>query len=110
MSPVHEFPGVFLGKTVVFRVTSVTGHVFCVDFPAEFQRFVAISVGIVGGFDGLSVPFLFLFLFLFLPSFFLLVGKIQTPKLSFLPQLFPKNQTQKAMFFPFSSLPSKSFI
>ena len=39
MSPVHEFPGVFLGKSVTFRVTSVTGHVFCVDFPAEFQRF-----------------------------------------------------------------------
>ena len=36
--PIHEFAGSFQGRTVMFRVTSVTGHVFSVDFPSEFQN------------------------------------------------------------------------
>lgn len=35
--PVHEVRGQFEGKEAVFRVTSVTGHVYSVDFPPEFQ-------------------------------------------------------------------------
>lgn len=34
---VHEFDGKFLGLRSHFRVTSVIGHVFSVDFPAAFQ-------------------------------------------------------------------------
>ena len=32
--PVHEFPGSFRGRECIFRVTSVTGHVYSMDFPA----------------------------------------------------------------------------
>lgn len=34
---VHEFGGVFQGNNVLFKVTSVIGHVFSVDFPAPYQ-------------------------------------------------------------------------
>ncbi|KAK1591975.1 hypothetical protein Q3G72_016967 [Acer saccharum] len=34
---VHEFDGKFLGSHVHYKVTSVTGHVFSVDFPATYQ-------------------------------------------------------------------------
>ncbi|XP_075085332.1 DNA topoisomerase 3-beta isoform X4 [Nicotiana tabacum] len=34
---VHEFDGMFLGSRAHYRVTSVIGHVFSVDFPAAFQ-------------------------------------------------------------------------
>nr|GLL41464.1 DNA topoisomerase 3-beta isoform X1 [Ipomoea trifida] len=34
---VHEFDGMFLGSRAQFRVTSVIGHVFSVDFPASYQ-------------------------------------------------------------------------
>ncbi|KAL2242420.1 DNA topoisomerase 3-beta isoform X2 [Sesamum indicum] len=34
---VHEFDGMFLGFPVHYKVTSVIGHVFSVDFPARFQ-------------------------------------------------------------------------
>ena len=36
--PIHEFTGSFKGQIVTFRVTSVTGHVFSVDFPAAYQN------------------------------------------------------------------------
>ena len=36
--PVHVFPGRFKGSRVLFKVTSVTGHVFSCDFPAEYQN------------------------------------------------------------------------
>ena len=36
--PIHEFTGSFKGQVVTFRVTSVTGHVFSVDFPAAYQN------------------------------------------------------------------------
>jgi len=35
--PVHEFEGTFLGHRCLYRVTSVTGHVFSTDFPKEYQ-------------------------------------------------------------------------
>ena len=35
--PVYEFPGSFQGRQVVFRVTSVTGHVYSTDFPSEYS-------------------------------------------------------------------------
>ncbi|GMP78215.1 hypothetical protein CsSME_00034244 [Camellia sinensis var. sinensis] len=34
---VHEFDGTFLGFHAHYKVTSVIGHVFSVDFPAAFQ-------------------------------------------------------------------------
>lgn len=34
---VHEFEGMFRGFRVHFKVTSVMGHVFSVDFPATYQ-------------------------------------------------------------------------
>lgn len=34
---VHEFDGTFLGCHAYFKVTSVIGHVFSVDFPASYQ-------------------------------------------------------------------------
>ncbi|KAM7280627.1 hypothetical protein ACFE04_007761 [Oxalis oulophora] len=34
---VHEFDGKFLGQNVHYKVTSVIGHVFSVDFPAKYQ-------------------------------------------------------------------------
>ncbi|XP_009371098.1 DNA topoisomerase 3-beta isoform X1 [Pyrus x bretschneideri] len=35
---VHEFEGKFLGVHVHFKVTSVIGHVFSVDFPEKYQN------------------------------------------------------------------------
>ncbi|KAF6163367.1 hypothetical protein GIB67_009607 [Kingdonia uniflora] len=34
---VHEFDGIFLGFQAYYRVTSVIGHVFSVDFPSKYQ-------------------------------------------------------------------------
>ncbi|CDP10274.1 unnamed protein product [Coffea canephora] len=34
---VHEFDGMFMGSRAHFKVTSVIGHVFSVDFPATYQ-------------------------------------------------------------------------
>ncbi|KAL5542809.1 hypothetical protein UlMin_010519 [Ulmus minor] len=34
---VHEFDGNFLGLRAYYKVTSVIGHVFSVDFPAKYQ-------------------------------------------------------------------------
>ncbi|XP_047261402.1 DNA topoisomerase 3-beta-like isoform X2 [Capsicum annuum] len=34
---VHEFDAMFLGSRAHYKVTSVIGHVFSVDFPAAFQ-------------------------------------------------------------------------
>mmetsp|Transcript_35891 Transcript_35891/g.57265 ORF Transcript_35891/g.57265 Transcript_35891/m.57265 type:complete len:828 (-) Transcript_35891:259-2742(-) len=36
--PVHSFNGTFKGKSCTFKVTSVVGHVFSVDFPQEYQN------------------------------------------------------------------------
>ena len=36
-TPVHEYSGSFQGASAKFKVTSVTGHVFSIDFPAEFN-------------------------------------------------------------------------
>ena len=41
--PVHEFNGSFQGKPAFYRVTSVTGHVFSVDFPAAYQKWDAVD-------------------------------------------------------------------
>lgn len=38
---VHEFDGMFLGFHAHYRVTSVIGHVFSVDFPASYQDWAA---------------------------------------------------------------------
>ncbi|KAL1358200.1 DNA topoisomerase 3-beta isoform X1 [Arachis hypogaea] len=38
---VHEFDGVFFGSPVQFKVTSVIGHVFSVDFPPKYQDWAA---------------------------------------------------------------------
>lgn len=34
---VHEFEGCFHGQSVLFRMTSVIGHVFALDFLPQFQ-------------------------------------------------------------------------
>ena len=41
--PVHEFSGSFLNRNAFIRVTSVTGHVFSTDFPAQYQNWDAID-------------------------------------------------------------------
>ncbi|PWA91809.1 DNA topoisomerase, type IA [Artemisia annua] len=38
---VHEFDGTFLGYRVQYKVTSVIGHVFSVDFPPKYQDWAA---------------------------------------------------------------------
>lgn len=38
---VHEFEGMFNGFPAHFKVTSVIGHVFSVDFPAKYQDWAA---------------------------------------------------------------------
>lgn len=38
---VHEFEGMFNGFRAYFKVTSVIGHVFSVDFPAKYQDWAA---------------------------------------------------------------------
>lgn len=35
--PVHSFQGTFNNEQVMFRITSVAGHVFSTDFPPQFQ-------------------------------------------------------------------------
>lgn len=35
--PIHEFEGDFRGERVLFRVTSVVGHMFSLDFPKQYQ-------------------------------------------------------------------------
>ena len=37
-SPVYEFPGKFMGRSVTFRVTAVLGHVLSTDFPPKYQN------------------------------------------------------------------------
>jgi DNA topoisomerase-3 len=41
--PVYEFPGTFQGKPALIKVTSVTGHVFSLDFPSNYQNWDAID-------------------------------------------------------------------
>ena len=36
--PVHTFRGTFRNEPVLFKVTSVTGHVFSCDFPQSYQN------------------------------------------------------------------------
>jgi DNA topoisomerase III len=36
--PLHHVRGQFQGRACIFRVTSVAGHVYTVDFPPEFQN------------------------------------------------------------------------
>ncbi|KAJ7957287.1 DNA topoisomerase [Quillaja saponaria] len=38
---VHEFGGMFLGFHAQFKVTSVIGHIFSVDFPVKYQDWTA---------------------------------------------------------------------
>ncbi|CAI0397667.1 unnamed protein product, partial [Linum tenue] len=38
---VHEFDGTFLGFPAYYKVTSVIGHVFSVDFPEKYQNWSA---------------------------------------------------------------------
>jgi DNA topoisomerase-3 len=35
--PVYEFESTFLGKPATFRITSVTGHLYSLDFPSSYQ-------------------------------------------------------------------------
>ena len=39
--PVHEFESSFRGQRMLFRVTSVAGHVFSTDFPGELSNWGA---------------------------------------------------------------------
>jgi len=39
--PVHEFEGAFRGERVLYRVTSVTGHLYSLDFPKTYQSWEA---------------------------------------------------------------------
>lgn len=41
--PVHEFDGTFQGKRAFIRVTSVTGHIFSVDFPKQYQSWEMVK-------------------------------------------------------------------
>lgn len=41
--PVHEFQGNFQGKSALFRVTSVVGHIFSMDFPSSYQNWDATN-------------------------------------------------------------------
>jgi DNA topoisomerase-3 len=41
--PVHEFGGNFHGRPCTFRVTSVVGHVFSIDFPAQYANWDAVD-------------------------------------------------------------------
>jgi DNA topoisomerase III len=41
--PVHEFDGEFRRLPVLYRVTSVRGHVFSTDFPSEYQSWDAVD-------------------------------------------------------------------
>ena len=41
--PVHEFLATFLNKPACIHVTSVTGHVFSVDFPKSYQNWDTVK-------------------------------------------------------------------
>ena len=41
--PVYEFNGTFLNKPAFIRVTSVTGHVFSIDFPKSYQNWDTVQ-------------------------------------------------------------------
>ena len=41
--PIYEFDGTFLNKNVIIKVTSVTGHVFSVDFPPKYQHWDSVD-------------------------------------------------------------------
>ena len=41
--PVYEFNGQFMGKPAFFRVTSVTGHIYSLDFPSKYQSWDAVD-------------------------------------------------------------------
>lgn len=40
---VSEFQGTFRGEKVLYRVTSVTGHVYSCDFPREFNNWDVVD-------------------------------------------------------------------
>ena len=54
--PVHEFTGTFQNKKVMYRVTSVTGHVFSTDFPKEYQDWEATAPADLFSAPVLSIP------------------------------------------------------
>ena len=41
--PIFEFSGYFKGQSVLYRVTSVVGHVFSTDFPPQYQQWDAVE-------------------------------------------------------------------
>jgi DNA topoisomerase-3 len=41
--PVYEFNGTFQGQAAIFRVTSVVGHVYSLDFPSKYQNWDQID-------------------------------------------------------------------
>ncbi len=43
MPPPEQFPGTFQGRPALFRVTSVAGHVYSVDFPEHLQSWDAVD-------------------------------------------------------------------
>ena len=54
--PVHEFTSTFMGKSAFIRVTSVTGHVFSVDFPSSYQSWDAVDPVELFSAPVLSIP------------------------------------------------------
>ena len=42
-TPVHEYQGEFKGKKAFFKMTSVTGHVYTLDFPREFNNWDTVK-------------------------------------------------------------------
>lgn len=40
---VHEYSGTFMGKDAKFKCTSVMGHVYSLDFPAEYNNWQAVE-------------------------------------------------------------------
>lgn len=41
--PVYEFSGTFLGQPAMIKVTSVTGHLYSLDFPGKYQNWDSID-------------------------------------------------------------------
>ena len=41
--PVYEHTGVFKGKSALFRITSVAGHVYSLDFPAQYNSWDTVD-------------------------------------------------------------------
>jgi DNA topoisomerase-3 len=41
--PVYEFEGTFRGRSATIKVTSVTGHVFSLDFPSKYQSWETVD-------------------------------------------------------------------